>query len=122
MAASKLCPSAYGFAVHHLASLWWANRSRWTLLLLFLTEGFTLMLVLLARPARFRDVTLAAVLLNLYDAFSYVLFDPRTTTQFVPELAGAVFQVARTTTDRTEGACGPYRRAQISACADSAQA
>lgn len=87
---------AYGFAVHNLASLWWANRSRWTLLLLLLTEGFTLMLVLLARPARFRDATWAAVLLNLYAAFSYVLFDPRTTTQLIPELAGAAFQVCGT--------------------------
>ena len=87
---------AYGFAVVNLAALWWADRSRWTLLLLLLTEGFTLMLVLLARPARVRDATWAAVLLNLYPAFSYVLFDPRTTTQLIPELAGAAFQVSGT--------------------------
>ena len=87
---------AYGFAVSNLAALWWADRSRWTLLLLLLTEGYTLMLVLLARPARFRDATWAAVLLNLYAAFSYVLFDPRITTRLIPELAGVAFQVCGT--------------------------
>jgi len=86
----------YGFAVRNLAALWWADPSRLTLLLLLLTEGFTLMLVLLARPARFRDASLAAVLLNLYAAFSYVLFDPRITTQLIPELAGVAFQVCGT--------------------------
>jgi len=88
--------AAYGFAVRNLALLWWADRSRLTLLLLLLMEGFTLALVLVARPARFRDASWAAVLLNLYAAFSYVLFDPRATTQLIPEVAGAVFQVCGT--------------------------
>lgn len=87
---------AYGFAVHNLAAVWWADRSRMTLLLLLLTEGVTLMLVLLARPARHRDASWVSVLLNIYAAFSYVLFDPRATTQLVPELAGASLQVCGT--------------------------
>jgi protein-S-isoprenylcysteine O-methyltransferase Ste14 len=87
---------AYGFAVRNLAAVWWSDRSRLTLLLLLLSEGFTLMLVLVARPARHRDMSWAAVSLNLYAAFSYVLFDPRATTPLIPEIAGAAFQVCGT--------------------------
>ena len=103
---------AYGFAVHNLAALWWADPSRWTLLLLLLTEGFTLMLVLLTRPARIRDATWPAVLLNLYAAFSYVLFDPRTTTQLIPELAGAAFQVSGTLWQCKRGLKAPLTAAR----------
>jgi protein-S-isoprenylcysteine O-methyltransferase Ste14 len=87
---------AYGFAVRNLAAVWWADRSRLTLLLLLLSEGFTLMLVLLAQTARHRDTSWAAVLLNVYAAFSYVLFDPRVTTPLIPETVGAAFQVCGT--------------------------
>ncbi len=87
---------AYGFAVRNLGTVWWADCSRVTALLLLLTEGFTLILILLARPARYRDATWASVLLNMYAALSYVLFDPRTTIQLVPEFAGAALQVCGT--------------------------
>ena len=87
---------ALGFAVRNLGAVWWADRSRWTLLVLLLSEAFTLMLVLLARPAQHRDTSWAAVLLNLYAAYSYVLFDPRVTTPFIPEIAGAAIQICGT--------------------------
>lgn len=87
---------AYGFAVRNLAAVWWVDRSRLTVLLLLLAEGLTLLLVLLARPARHRDATGFAILLSLYAAFSYVLFDPRTTTRLIPEIAGVAFQVCGT--------------------------
>ena len=87
---------AYGFAVCNLAAVWWGDRSRLTLLLLLLSEGFTLMLVLLARTARHRDKSWAAVLLNLYAAFSYVLFDPQATSPLIPEIAGVAFQLCGT--------------------------
>ena len=87
---------AYGLAVCNLAAVWWGDRSRLTLLLLLVSEGFTLVLVLLARPARHRDASWAAVLLNLYAALSYVLFDPRATNPLIPEIAGAAFQVCGT--------------------------
>ena len=87
---------AYGFAVSNLAALWWADRSRWTLLVLLLSEGFTLVLVLLARTARLRDASWAAVLLNVYAAFSYVFFDPRITTQLIPQAVGVTLQLCGT--------------------------
>jgi protein-S-isoprenylcysteine O-methyltransferase Ste14 len=84
---------AYGFAVRNLAMAWWADRTRLTLLLLLLTEGFTLILVLFARRAQQRDLKPLSLALNIYAAFSYVLFDPRATTSLIPELAGASLQI-----------------------------
>ena len=67
---------AYAFAVFSLASVWWADSSRMTLLLLLLTEGYTLMLLLLARPARIRDMAPMTIAATIYAAFFYVLLEP----------------------------------------------
>ena len=87
---------AYILAVSGLASAWWADRSRVTMLLLLLTEGYTLMLVLSARPARIRDMSPMTVVATIYAAFFYVLFETSGTTRLVPELAGALLQVCGT--------------------------
>jgi protein-S-isoprenylcysteine O-methyltransferase Ste14 len=117
---------AYGLAVSNLASAWWADPSRLTLLLLLLTEGFTLTLVLLARPANSRDMTPASIAATIYAAFFFVLFDPSGTTRLVPEtlgvalqLCGTLFQLsAKVTLGRSFGllpaqrglvTAGPYR-------------
>jgi len=87
---------AYGFAVTNLALAWRADPSRWTLLLLLLTEGYTLMLLLVARRAAVRDLSAVAVVATLYAAFFFVLLEPRGTTRLVPELIGVALQVAGT--------------------------
>jgi protein-S-isoprenylcysteine O-methyltransferase Ste14 len=87
----------YGFAVANLAHAWRADTSRWTLLLLLLTEGYTLMLMLVARRAVMRDLSPLAVVPTLYAAFFFVLLlEPRGTTRFVPELVGVALQVVGT--------------------------
>lgn len=87
---------AYGFAVTNLALAWWADSSRWTLLLLLLIEGYTLLLVLIARPARMRDMAPLTVAATMYAAFFFVLLDPRGTSHLVPEWAGVVLQLCGT--------------------------
>ena len=87
---------AYVFAVSNLAGAWWADPSRLTLLLLLLTEGYTLLLVLLARRASQRDVTPLTVVATMYAAFFFVLLDPSDTTRLVPEWGGVGLQVMGT--------------------------
>lgn len=87
---------AYGFAVSNLALAWWRDSSRWTLLLLLLIEGYTLVMVLVARPARLRDMAPLTVAATLYAAFFFVLLEPRGTQRLVPELAGVALQLAGT--------------------------
>ena len=86
----------YGFAVNILASAWWANPTRWTLLLLLLTEGYTLLLVLVARRAQLRDMSPLTIAATMYAAFFFVLLEPRGTQRLVPELAGVALQLAGT--------------------------
>lgn len=84
----------YGLAVSNLARAWWADHSRWTLLLLLLTEGYTLALVLVARRASVRDMTPLAVLATGYAAFFFVLLEAKGTQRFVPEAVGIGLQLA----------------------------
>lgn len=85
---------AYAFAVSGLATVWWADRGRTTILLLLLIEGYTMVLVLVARPARIRDMSPATILATLYAAFFYVLLETRGTVRLVPEAAGVALQAA----------------------------
>jgi protein-S-isoprenylcysteine O-methyltransferase Ste14 len=87
---------AYGFAVSNLAAAWLSDHSRLTLLLLLLTEGYTLLLVLLARRASLRDMAPLTVIATMYAAFFFVLLDARDTTHLVPEWAGVAMQVCGT--------------------------
>jgi protein-S-isoprenylcysteine O-methyltransferase Ste14 len=87
---------AYGFTVSNLASAWWVDPSRLTVLLLLLTEGYTLMLVLLARRASLRDLAPLTVAATMYAAFFFVLLDARDTAHLVPEWAGVLLQVCGT--------------------------
>jgi protein-S-isoprenylcysteine O-methyltransferase Ste14 len=87
---------AYAFAVSNLALAWWGDTSRWTLLLLLLIEGYTLLMVLVARPARLRDMAPLTVAATLYAAFFFVLLDARGTERLVPEFAGVALQLAGT--------------------------
>jgi protein-S-isoprenylcysteine O-methyltransferase Ste14 len=84
----------YGVAVWNIARGWWADPTRWTLLLLLLTEGYTLVLVLIARRASARDMTPLAILTTGYAAFFFVLLTPDGTTHLVPEAVGIALQLA----------------------------
>jgi protein-S-isoprenylcysteine O-methyltransferase Ste14 len=83
----------YVFAVSNLGSAWWSDPARWTLLLLLVTEGYTLLMVLLARKATRRDVTPLVVLATGYAAFFFVLLEAEGTRAFVPEEVGVALQL-----------------------------
>jgi protein-S-isoprenylcysteine O-methyltransferase Ste14 len=87
---------AYGLGVGILASAWWAEPLRLTVLLLLLAEGYTLLLVLLARRASLRDMSPLSVAATMYAAFFFVLLDARDTLHLVPEAAGVALQVCST--------------------------
>jgi protein-S-isoprenylcysteine O-methyltransferase Ste14 len=116
----------YGWLVWNIASHWWADTSRITLLLLLITESFTCALVLFARRAVVRDLSPAAMAATLYAAFFFVLFGYDDTRHLAPEWLGAVCQFAglawQVTSKATLGRCfgllpaarglvtrGPYR-------------
>lgn len=84
----------YGIAVANLARAWVADPSRLTLLMLLLTEGYTLALVLVARRATLRDMALPAVSATIYAAFFVVLLEAEGTRRFAPEAAGVALQLA----------------------------
>lgn len=84
------------FAVSNLAFHWYADRSRWTLLMLLLTESYTLTLVLIARRASRRDTSPLSMVATAYAVLFYALFDTGHTVAFIPELAGVAFQVVGT--------------------------
>jgi protein-S-isoprenylcysteine O-methyltransferase Ste14 len=83
----------YGVLVYNVAHNWWADPSRVTLLLLLLTESFTLCLVLLAKRAAIRDLSPIAIVATIYAAFFFVLFRYDDTMHLVPEWAGALLQL-----------------------------
>lgn len=83
----------YGFAVWRLGYAWWLDTSRTTLLLLLITEGYTLALVLLARRASVRDVSPLVILATGYAAFFFVFLSADGTVHLVPEFAGTALQL-----------------------------
>jgi protein-S-isoprenylcysteine O-methyltransferase Ste14 len=84
----------YGLLVHNVASSWWADPSRVSLLLLLLTESFSLCLVIFARRAATRDLSPIAIVATVYAAFFFVLFRYDDTARLAPEWAGALLQLA----------------------------
>ncbi|MES2715594.1 MAG: isoprenylcysteine carboxylmethyltransferase family protein [Pseudomonadota bacterium] len=84
----------FGYFVFRQGYAWWADTSRWTLLLWLLIEGYTLMLLLLARRASARDMTPMSVVATLYAVVFVVLIDVRDTQHLVPEWAGVMLQNA----------------------------
>lgn len=85
---------AYAYAVSRFGLAWWEDRTRWTLLLLVIIEGFTGLMVLLARRAERRDFSPLVVVATVYAGFFYLLFQTAGTTRLIPELAGVGLQVA----------------------------
>jgi protein-S-isoprenylcysteine O-methyltransferase Ste14 len=83
-----------GVLVWNVARHWWADTSRITLLLLLVTESFTLGLVMIARRALLRDLSPLAVVATLYAAFFFVFFGYDDTVHLAPEWLGATLQLA----------------------------
>lgn len=84
----------FGVIVTNWGRAWIQDPSRWTALLLLVAEGYTLLLVLVARRAVSRDMSPAAMLATVYATASVVLLAPQGTRHVVPELVGVVLQVA----------------------------
>lgn len=85
--------ATYGLLVWNVALNWWADTGRITLLLLLVTESFTLALVLFARRAVMRDLSPVALAATLYAAFFFVFFDYTDTRHLAPEWLGATLQL-----------------------------
>ena len=83
----------YGLMVSNVAYHWFADTSRYTLLLLLLTESFTLALVIFARRAITRDLSPVAVVATIYAAFFVALVGYSDTMRVIPEWAGATLQL-----------------------------
>ena len=84
---------ALAFVLARWGYAWWQDPTRGTLLLLIVSEGYTLLLVLLARRAERRDLSIPAVAATLYAAGFMVLLSPAGTLAFAPEWAGAALQL-----------------------------
>lgn len=83
----------YGIAVSNLAQNWLLDHSRWTLLLLLIVEGYTLVLVLVARRALTRDTSPLVVMSTAYAALYFVFLEAADTKHLIPEVAGIAFLV-----------------------------
>ncbi|ABD68536.1 Isoprenylcysteine carboxyl methyltransferase [Rhodoferax ferrireducens T118] len=82
------------FIVTRWGYAWWINPSRWTALLLLVSEGYTLMLVLLARRATHRDLSVMAMVATIYAVCYVVLLAPQGTAHLAPEWVGAALLLA----------------------------
>jgi protein-S-isoprenylcysteine O-methyltransferase Ste14 len=82
-----------GFIVARWGYAWWIDPTRWTALLLLVSEGYTLMLILLARRAIERDVAPLAMMATIYASFAALLLAPNNTIRLAPEAAGATLQM-----------------------------
>lgn len=83
-----------GFIVFRWGKVWFDDPGRWTALLLLISEGFTLALVLFARKALARDLSVVAVVATVYATLYAVLLRPEGTSHLAPEWLGAGLQLA----------------------------
>jgi len=83
-----------GFIVFRWGHAWMLDHSRWTALLLLVSEGYTLMLVLLAHRAIQRDLSAAAMAATIYATCAGALLGDQGTTRLALEWIGAVLQLA----------------------------
>lgn len=81
------------FIVARWGHAWWVEPSRWTALLLLVSEGYTLALILVARHAIQRDLTPLAILATIYASCAAALLAPDSTIRLAPEAVGATLQL-----------------------------
>jgi len=86
--------AALAFVVARWGHAWMLDRGRWTVLLLLVSESYTLVLVLVARRAERRDLSIPALAATLYATFFVVMLQPQGTSHLLPEWAGAGLQLA----------------------------
>jgi protein-S-isoprenylcysteine O-methyltransferase Ste14 len=84
----------FGVFIYNATGLWWSDPSRVTILLLVLTESFTVCLVLFARRALIRDLSPFAVAATVYAVLFFALLRYSNTNQLAPEWFGATLQMA----------------------------
>lgn len=82
------------FIVTRWGYAWMIDLSRWTVLLLLVTESYTLMLILMARRATHRDLSVPAMVATIYAVSYVVLLDPEGTLRLAPEWVGAALLLA----------------------------
>ena len=73
---------------------WMLDHSRWTVLLLLVSESYTLMLVLLAHRAIQRDLSFVALAATIYACSAAALLGDQGTLRLAPEWIGAGLQLA----------------------------
>jgi protein-S-isoprenylcysteine O-methyltransferase Ste14 len=83
----------FGVFIYNATRVWWSDPSRVTLLLLVLTESFTVCLVLFARRALIRDLSPLAVGATVYAVLFFALLRYGDTNQLAPEWFGATLQM-----------------------------
>ncbi len=81
------------FIVARWGYAWAIDRDRWTALLLLVSESYTLMLVLFARRALHRDLSMPAMVATVYATCFVVLLQPEGTVRLAPEWVGAGLQL-----------------------------
>lgn len=81
------------FIVARWGHAWWVDPSRWTALLLLISEGYTLALILVARRAIARDLAPLAMVATIYACGAAVLLAPDNTIRLAPEAVGATLQL-----------------------------
>lgn len=84
---------ALSFVIARWGHAWLLEPRRSTLLLLLVSESYTLVLVLLARRAAQRDLSLPAVASTIYATGFVVLMTPDQTQALAPEWLGATLQL-----------------------------
>jgi protein-S-isoprenylcysteine O-methyltransferase Ste14 len=82
-----------GILVMRWGQAWLADTSRWTVLLLLISECYTLGLVLTARRAIQRDLSPMAIMVTAYAVCYAALLDPQNVTKLAPEWLGTVLLV-----------------------------
>jgi protein-S-isoprenylcysteine O-methyltransferase Ste14 len=81
------------FIVARWGHAWVNEPARLTLLLLLVSESYTLLLVLLARRASARDMSASVMFATAYAMGFMLLLEPQGTLRLVPEAVGVVLQV-----------------------------
>ena len=91
----RLCAIAvYAVMIYGVATTWFEDTSRYSLLMLMVSEAFTLGLILCARIAVRRDVSVITVLATVYSSCFFALFDNANALHLIPEWAAATLQVS----------------------------
>ena len=79
----------YGVFVSFIARYWWADTSRYTLLLLLVAEGLTILLLVFARRAVLRDATPVAIVVTVLALSFFLFFEYTGTLHLIPEWLGS---------------------------------